>query len=149
MRLWRVVGTGGTITGCGEFFKEKNPQIKVIAVEPATSPVLSGGDPGPHKIQGIGAGFIPKVLNRKILDRVITVTDHEAYQPRNSSPRRKACWWAFLPAPMCSLPKKSPMNWDPARMSPRSCATQASATSALRSILTSEMPLIATAGTID
>ena len=78
--LVAAVGTGGTITGCGEFFKEKNPAIKVIAVEPATSPVLSGGDPGPHKIQGIGAGFIPRVLNRKILDRVITVTDDEAYQ---------------------------------------------------------------------
>ncbi|MCP9463453.1 MAG: cysteine synthase A [Nitrospira sp.] len=75
-----AVGTGGTITGCGEVFKEKNPAIQVIAVEPATSPVLSGGEPGPHKIQGIGAGFIPKVLNRKILDRVITVTDDEAYQ---------------------------------------------------------------------
>ncbi len=75
-----AVGTGGTITGCGEVFKERNPLINVIAVEPATSPVLSGGDPGPHKIQGIGAGFIPKVLNRKILDRVITVTDDEAYQ---------------------------------------------------------------------
>jgi cysteine synthase A len=78
--LVAAVGTGGTITGCGEFFKEKNPSIKVIAVEPATSPVLSGGDPGPHKIQGIGAGFIPKVLNRSILDRVVTVTDDEAYQ---------------------------------------------------------------------
>ncbi len=75
-----AVGTGGTITGCGEVFKERNPNIKVIAVEPAGSPVLSGGDPGPHKIQGIGAGFIPKVLNRKILDRVMTVTDDEAYQ---------------------------------------------------------------------
>ena len=75
-----AVGTGGTITGCGEFLKEKNPQVKVFAVEPATSPVLSGGDPGPHKIQGIGAGFVPKVLNRKILDRVVTVTDDEAYQ---------------------------------------------------------------------
>lgn len=75
-----AVGTGGTITGCGEVFKERNPRIEVVAVEPATSPVLSGGDPGPHKIQGIGAGFIPKVLNRKILDRVITVTDDEAYQ---------------------------------------------------------------------
>jgi len=75
-----AVGTGGTITGCGEVFKERNSQVQVIAVEPAGSPVLSGGDPGPHKIQGIGAGFIPKVLNRSILDRVITVTDDEAYQ---------------------------------------------------------------------
>ena len=75
-----AVGTGGTITGCGEVFKERNKNIKVIAVEPAGSPVLSGGDPGPHKIQGIGAGFVPKVLNRSILDGVITVTDDEAYQ---------------------------------------------------------------------
>jgi len=75
-----AVGTGGTITGCGEVFKERNPRIQVVAVEPAGSPVLSGGDPGPHKIQGIGAGFVPKVLNRSILDRVITVTDDEAYQ---------------------------------------------------------------------
>ncbi|MEK7268401.1 MAG: cysteine synthase A [Nitrospirota bacterium] len=75
-----AVGTGGTITGCGEVFKERNPRIKIVAVEPAGSPVLSGGDPGPHKIHGIGAGFIPKVLNRSILDQVITVTDDEAYQ---------------------------------------------------------------------
>ncbi|MBD0305669.1 MAG: cysteine synthase A [Nitrospiraceae bacterium] len=75
-----AVGTGGTITGCGEVFKDRNAKIKIIAVEPAGSPVLSGGDPGPHKIQGIGAGFIPKVLNRSILDQVITVTDDEAYQ---------------------------------------------------------------------
>ncbi|TKB72188.1 MAG: cysteine synthase A [Nitrospira sp.] len=75
-----AVGTGGTITGCGEVFKEKNPAIQIIAVEPAGSPVLSGGDPGPHKIQGIGAGFVPKVLNRTVLDRVVTVTDDEAYQ---------------------------------------------------------------------
>jgi len=75
-----AVGTGGTITGCGEVFKERNPKIKVIAVEPAGSPVLSGGDPGPHRIQGIGAGFIPKVLNRSILDGVMTVTDEEAFQ---------------------------------------------------------------------
>lgn len=75
-----AVGTGGTITGCGEVFKERNPAIQVIAVEPSGSPVLSGGDPGPHKIQGIGAGFVPKVLNRKVLDRVVTVTDDEAYQ---------------------------------------------------------------------
>lgn len=74
------VGTGGTITGCGEVFKERNPSIHIVAVEPSGSPILSGGPPGPHKIQGIGAGFIPQVLNQKILDRVITVTDNEAYQ---------------------------------------------------------------------
>ena len=75
-----AVGTGGTITGCGEVLKQRNAQVKVIAVEPSGSPVLSGGDPGPHKIQGIGAGFVPKVLNRSILDGVVTVTDDQAYQ---------------------------------------------------------------------
>ena len=73
-----AVGTGGTITG--EVIKERNLAAKIVAVEPAGSPVLSGGDPGPHKIQGIGAGFVPKVLNRTLLDRVVTVTDDEAYQ---------------------------------------------------------------------
>jgi cysteine synthase A len=75
-----AVGTGGTITGCGEVFKERRPTVKIIAVEPAGSPVLSGGEPGPHKIQGIGAGFVPKVLNLSLIDQIITVTDEEAYQ---------------------------------------------------------------------
>ena len=75
-----AVATGGTITGCGEVFKQRNAHIRVVAVEPSGSPVLSGGDPGPHKIQGIGAGFVPKVLNRSILDGVVTVTDDQAYQ---------------------------------------------------------------------
>lgn len=75
-----AVGTGGTITGCGEVFKERNPSVHIIAVEPAGSPVLSGGEPGPHKIQGIGAGFVPQVLNRSIVDKVMTVTDEDAYQ---------------------------------------------------------------------
>lgn len=75
-----AVGTGGTITGCGEFFKEKNPHVKIVAVEPAGSPVLSGGEAGPHKIQGIGAGFVPIVLKRALLDQIMTVTDDEAYQ---------------------------------------------------------------------
>lgn len=78
--LVAAVGTGGTITGCGEVFKERNSSIKVIAVEPAGSPVLSGGEPGPHKIQGIGAGFVPKVLNRSIIDDIVRVTDDQAYQ---------------------------------------------------------------------
>ena len=75
-----AVGTGGTITGCGEVFKERNPNVKIVAVEPTGSPVLSGGEAGPHKIQGIGAGFVPKVLNTGLLDEIMKVTDEEAYQ---------------------------------------------------------------------
>ncbi len=72
------VGTGGTITGVGEAIKKRKPSFKAIAVEPAASPILSGGSPGPHKIQGIGAGFIPEVLNTEIIDEVITVSDSDA-----------------------------------------------------------------------
>ncbi|MGD9505568.1 MAG: cysteine synthase A [Syntrophobacteraceae bacterium] len=74
------VGTGGTITGIAEVLKARKPSFRAIAVEPASSPVLSGGAPGPHKIQGIGAGFIPKALNRKIIDEVITVTNEQAFE---------------------------------------------------------------------
>ncbi|MBQ7226954.1 MAG: cysteine synthase A [Clostridia bacterium] len=73
------VGTGGTITGVGEYLKEKNPNVKVVAVEPASSAVLSTGTPGAHKIQGIGAGFVPEVLNTKIYDEIITVTNEDAF----------------------------------------------------------------------
>lgn len=72
------VGTGGTLTGIGEVLKERNKSLKVIAVEPATSPVLSGGKPGSHKIQGIGAGFVPQVLKRELIDEVVTVLDEDA-----------------------------------------------------------------------
>ncbi|MBQ7768589.1 MAG: cysteine synthase A [Oscillospiraceae bacterium] len=74
------VGTGGTVTGTGEFLKEKNPAVQVIAVEPAASPLLSGGQAGPHGLQGIGANFVPKVLNTKIYDKVMPVTEEQAYE---------------------------------------------------------------------
>jgi cysteine synthase A len=73
------VGTGGTITGVGETLKKRRPGFKVVAVEPADSPVLSGGKPGPHAIQGIGAGFVPEVLNREIVDEVLTVSKEDAF----------------------------------------------------------------------
>jgi cysteine synthase len=73
------VGTGGTITGVGEMLKAKNKMVQIVAVEPAASPVLSGGEPGPHKIQGIGAGFVPVICNTKIIDKVIAVTNNEAF----------------------------------------------------------------------
>ncbi|MBA3003508.1 MAG: cysteine synthase A [Desulfurivibrio sp.] len=74
------VGTGGTITGVSEVIKKLKPSLHVVAVEPSASPVLSGGQPGPHKIQGIGAGFVPKILNREIIDEIITVTNDQAME---------------------------------------------------------------------
>ena len=74
------VGTGGTITGTGEYLRSKNPQVRIVAVEPADSPLLSGGTAGPHKLQGIGANFIPEVLNQDIYDQVITVEDEAAFE---------------------------------------------------------------------
>ncbi len=73
------VGTGGTITGVGEYLKSKNPAIKVVAVEPASSPVLSKGEAGPHKIQGIGAGFVPEALNTGVYDEIIAIENEDAF----------------------------------------------------------------------
>lgn len=78
--LVATVGTGGTLTGAARYLKEKNPKIEVVAVEPAASPLLSGGQAGPHKIQGIGANFIPEILDRTLIDRVLTVTDEDAME---------------------------------------------------------------------
>jgi len=99
------VGTGGTITGVGETLKERKPSVQAIAVEPDASPVLSGGKPGPHRIQGIGAGFIPAVLNRKIIDEVIRVTNEDAFASAQRAGREEgilcgissgAALWAAL-----------------------------------------------------
>jgi cysteine synthase A len=83
------VGTGGTITGCGERLKERNPDLRVVAVEPKASPVLSGGLPGPHKIQGIGAGFVPEVFNRDVVDEILTVDDEDALDTARRSAARE------------------------------------------------------------
>jgi cysteine synthase A len=99
------VGTGGTITGAGSFLKEQNAELKIVAVEPAASAVLSGGRPGPHKIQGIGAGFVPPVLDRGLLDEIIPVDDEDAIRTARLAARREgvlcgiscgAALWAAL-----------------------------------------------------
>lgn len=83
-----AVGTGGTITGVGQVLREHNPNVTIVAVEPARSPVLSGGEPGPHKIQGIGAGFVPPVLDTSVFDRVETVWDEDAWRMKEDLARR-------------------------------------------------------------
>jgi cysteine synthase A len=83
------VGTGGTITGVGEVLKDRNPDTYIAAVEPAASPVLSGGQPGPHKIAGIGAGFVPRILNTNVYDEVMPVTNEDAAAPT----RERPSWW--------------------------------------------------------
>jgi cysteine synthase A len=83
------VGTGGTVTGVGEVLKSRKSDVRIVAVEPDASPVLSGGLPGPHRIQGIGAGFIPKVLNRSLLDEIVRVTNEDAFATSRDVSRRE------------------------------------------------------------
>ena len=83
------VGTGGTLTGAGEYLKSQNPKVQIVAVEPAGSPVLSGGKPGPHNLQGIGAGFVPEVLNSAIIDEIIPVRETDAYEAGRLLGRRE------------------------------------------------------------
>jgi cysteine synthase A len=99
------VGTGGTITGVGEVLKQRNPKARVVAVEPSASPVLSGGTPGPHKIQGIGAGFVPSILNREVIDEIVPVDDENAIATARTLAQREgllagisggAALWAAL-----------------------------------------------------
>lgn len=92
------IGTGGTITGAGEVLKEKYPSIKIYAVEPTDSPVLSGGKPGPHKIQGIGAGFVPKILNTDVYDDIITVKNEEAFEFARKAAKEEGVLGEFLQA---------------------------------------------------
>jgi cysteine synthase A len=104
------VGTGGTITGVGEVLKKRKPEVKIVAVEPDASPVLSGGRPGPHRIQGIGAGFVPKVLNRSIIDEIVRVTNDDALHTARKMARTEgiltglsagAAVWAALRLAAC------------------------------------------------
>ena len=98
------VGSGGTVTGAGRYLKEQNPNIEVIAVEPAESPVLSGGQAGPHKIQGIGAGFVPAVLDRSVVDRVITVPGDDAFAASRALAHAEGLLVGISSAPPCPPP---------------------------------------------
>ena len=97
------VGTGGTITGVGGYLKEKNPAVRVVAVEPESSPVLSGGASGAHKIQGIGAGFVPEVLDTAVYDEIIPVSNEDAFAAGRLMGRKEGLW-AFPPARRCTRP---------------------------------------------
>lgn len=95
------VGTGGTITGVGEALKKENPSVKIVAVEPSASPVLSGGKPGPHKIQGIGAGFVPDILNRDVIDKIYTVADNDAFKTARLLAQKEGMFVGFSSGAAC------------------------------------------------
>ena len=95
------IGTGGTVTGVGEVLKKKNPAIAVIGVEPKGSPVLSGGEPGPHLIQGIGAGFVPQILNQSVIDEIMTVTDEDAHDTAKRLAREEALFVGISAGAAC------------------------------------------------
>ncbi|MBI2167539.1 MAG: cysteine synthase A [Candidatus Omnitrophica bacterium] len=96
------VGTGGTITGCGEIFKQRNPKIKIVAVEPKRSAVLSGNEPGYHRIQGLGAGFVPQVLNRQVIDQVVPVEDETAWETSLALARKEGISAGISSGAACS-----------------------------------------------
>ena len=132
------VGTGGTITGVGKFLKEKNPAVKVVAVEPKTSAVLSTGVAGSHKIQGIGAGFVPDVLDTKIYDEIIPVDNDDAFAVgKEIGHAARAFWWASPPARRCGRPSSWPSaRRMSARPSSSCCPTPATAISPPRCLPT-------------
>ena len=121
------VGTGGTITGVGQVLKERKPGVQIVAVEPKDSPILNGGAPGPHKIQGLGANFVPEILDTNVYDEVLDATFEDS-GPRRPRPRRarKASWAASPPARSSGAPSSSPS----ARRTPASSSSPSSATSA-------------------
>ena len=121
------VGTGGTITGVGQYLKSRNPEVKVVAVEPKSSAVLSTGVAGAHKIQGIGAGFVPQVLDTRVYDEIIPVENDDAFALGKKWAAARACWWASPPALRCGPPLRSPSG-PAARARPSWCCCRIPAT---------------------
>ena len=102
------VGTGGTVSGTGKYLKEQNPNVKIIAVEPKSSPVLNGGQSEPHKIQGIGAGFVPKTYDADVIDEVFDVENDSAIRTVARLPSRKVCWWVSAQVQPSLQPSRLP-----------------------------------------